>query len=135
MRYNMKKIKVAILGTGNIGTDLLIKILREDYIELVSFVGRRKESLGIQRAIELNAPVSYEGIDFFINNKNSCDVVYDCTNAVSAKENAKIFKEQGIKVIDLTPAKVGEMCVPSINPEAIHNNDNVNMINCGGQAT
>jgi len=131
----MRKLKVAIIGTGNIGTDLLIKILKSDFMELIIFVGRRKESKGIQTAIKLNAPVSYDGIEYFKANKNSCDVVYDCTDATSARAHAPLFKEQGIKVIDLTPSKVGEMCVPSVNPEAIIENDNINMITCGGQAT
>jgi len=104
-------------------------------MELVIFVGRRKESKGIQTAIKLGAPVSYDGIEYFKAHKNACDVVYDCTDAESAIKHAPIFKEQGIKVIDLTPSKVGKMCVPSINSEAIIKNDNVNMITCGGQAT
>ena len=131
----MKKIKVAIIGTGNIGTDLLIKILRETCMELVAFVGRREESHGIQAALKMGVPVHWSGIEFFTTNPGACDVVYDCTDAESARAHAKIFKEQGIRVIDLTPAKVGEMCVPSINPNAICENDNVNMITCGGQAT
>ena len=131
----MEKIKVAIIGTGNIGTDLLVKILREDCMELIAFVGRRKESPGIQFALEMGVPVYWSGIKFFTTNPGACDVVYDCTDADSARAHAKIFKDQGIRVIDLTPAKVGEMCVPSINANAICKNDNVNMITCGGQAT
>ena len=131
----MKKIRAAIIGTGNIGTDLLVKFLRTDFIELVAFVGRRKESKGIATAIKHGVRVSHDAINFFINNENICDVVYDCTSAEYARDHAKVFKKQGIKVVDLTPAKVGEMCVPSINADAIVYNDNVNMITCGGQAT
>jgi acetaldehyde dehydrogenase len=129
------KIKVAILGTGNIGTDLLLKCLREDYIDVIAFVGRRSDSETMKIASDMGVTISACGIDYFIDNPKCCDVVYDCTNASDAVYHAKIFREQGIKVIDLTPAKVGEMCVPDINSDVILENDNVNMITCGGQAS
>jgi len=129
------KIKVAIIGTGNIGTDLLLKALKTDFIEVVAFVGRRLDSDGMLTAKKHNVLISDEGIQYFINNQKSCEVVYDCTSAADAIEHAKIFKEQGIKVIDLTPAKVGDMCIPGINSDIISTDDNVNMITCGGQAS
>ena len=129
------KIKVGILGTGNIGTDLMLKSIKTDFIELVVFVGRRLDSEGIRLAKTNGILVSDMGIDYFINNPKCCDVVYDCTNATDAKKHAKVFKEQGIKVIDLTPSKVGDMCVPDINADIILTDDNVNMITCGGQAS
>jgi len=129
------KIKAAILGTGNIGTDLLLKALKTDFIEIVAFVGRRLDSDGMIIAANKGINTSDQGINYFINNPKCCDVVYDCTSALDAREHAKIFKEQGIKVIDLTPAKVGDMCVPDVNPEIILTDPNVNMITCGGQAS
>ena len=129
------KIKVAIIGTGNIGTDLLLKSLKTDFIDLVAFVGRRLDSDTMQIAKSKKITISDQGINYFINNPKCCDVVYDCTNADDAREHAKVFKEQGIKVIDLTPAKVGDMCVPDINADLILTDDNVNMITCGGQAS
>ena len=129
------KIKAAILGTGNIGTDLLLKTLKTDFIEIVAFVGRRLDSDGMIIAKSKGVNISDHGINYFINNPKCCDVVYDCTNASDAQEHAKIFKKQGIKVIDLTPAKVGDMCVPDINSEIILTDSNVNMITCGGQAS
>lgn len=128
-------IKVAILGTGNIGTDLLLKALKTDFIEVVVFVGRRLDSDGMKVAIQHSVTLSDQGIQYFIDNPKCCDVVYDCTSAADAKEHAKIFKTQGIKVIDLTPAKVGDMCIPDINASIILTDDNVNMITCGGQAS
>jgi acetaldehyde dehydrogenase len=128
-------IKAGIIGTGNIGTDLLLKILKTNFIVPVIFAGRRMESDGIRIAIERNVPVTDKGIQYFIDNPKCCDVVYDCTSAADAIEHAKIFAEQGIKVIDLTPAKVGPLCVPSINSAIILTEDNVNMITCGGQAS
>ena len=129
------KIKAAIIGTGNIGTDLLIKSTRSDIIEPVVFVGRRESSDGIQKAKSLGIKTSVEGIDFFLNNPNYCDLVFDCTDAYSAIENYKVFSSQKIKTIDLTPAKIGKLCVPLINDDLIITNDNVNMITCGGQAS
>lgn len=128
-------IKAGIIGTGNIGTDLLLKIIKTDFIEPVIFAGRRLDSDGIKIAQSKNIAVTDKGIKYFIDNPNCCDVVYDCTSAADAKEHAKIFKKQGIKVIDLTPAKVGDMCVPDVNSEIIITDDNVNMITCGGQAS
>jgi len=129
------KIKVAILGTGNIGTDLLLKSLRKDFIEVVAFVGRRLDSDGMNIAKSKSVFISDNGINYFLENPNCCDVVFDCTSAEDAIQHAKVFKEQGIKVIDLTPAKVGDMCVPDINSEIILTDDNVNMVTCGGQAS
>jgi len=129
------KIKVAIIGTGNIGTDLLLKALKTDFMDVVAFVGRRLDSDGMLTAKKHNVLISDEGIQYFINNPKCCEVVYDCTSAADAIEHAKVFKEQGIKVVDLTPAKVGDMCVPDVNSEIISTDDNVNMITCGGQAS
>jgi acetaldehyde dehydrogenase len=128
-------INAGIIGTGNIGTDLLLKILKTDFIIPVIFAGRRMESDGIRIAVENGVPVTDKSIQYFIDNPKCCDIVYDCTSAADAKLHAPIFAEQKIKVVDLTPAKIGPLCVPSINSEVILSNDNVNMITCGGQAS
>jgi acetaldehyde dehydrogenase len=133
-------IKAGIIGTGNIGTDLLLKILKTDFITPIIFAGRRLDSDGIKIAQSKNIPVTDQGIQYFIDNPNCCDIVYDCTSAIDAKGHAKIFKEQGIKVIDLTPAKVGDMCVPDVNPDIIitddindHFNQPIYCSQCGNQ--
>lgn len=128
-------IKAGIIGTGNIGTDLLLKILKTKEIKPVIFAGRRLDSDGIKIAQTKNVKVTDQGIQYFIDNPKCCDVVFDCTSAADAIKHASIFAEQGIKVVDLTPAKVGPLCVPSINPQLILNESNVNMITCGGQAS
>jgi acetaldehyde dehydrogenase len=128
-------IKAGIIGTGNIGTDLLLKILKTNFIYPAIFAGRRMESDGIKIAIEKNVKVTDKGIQYFIDNPKCCDVVYDCTSAADAINHSKIFKDQGITVIDLTPAKVGPLCVPSINSKIMLTENNVNMITCGGQAS
>jgi acetaldehyde dehydrogenase len=129
------KLKVGIIGTGNIGTDLLIKSMRSTNVEPIIFVGRRNDSNGIHVANKLGVNTSVRGLDFFIQNPNYCDVVFDCTDAFTAIENNKIFKNQNIKVIDLTPAKLGKLCVPQINDDIICIENNINMITCGGQAS
>lgn len=128
-------IKIGIIGTGNIGTDLLLKIIKTNFLTPIIFSGRRMNSEGISIAKRHQIPVTDKGIDYFIDNPNICDVVFDCTNANDAIKHAKIFSTQGIKVIDLTPAKVGELCVPSINGNIISMYNNINMITCGGQAS
>jgi acetaldehyde dehydrogenase len=129
----MKKIKAAIIGTGNIGTDLLIKLLRTEGIEVIAFVGRRNDSDGIRIASQYNVPTFTDGINYFVKHGKECDVVYDCTNAEDARRNSILFKSIGIKVIDLTPAKVGELYIPNITE--IEDDSNINMITCGGQAS
>jgi acetaldehyde dehydrogenase len=129
------KLKAGIIGSGNIGTDLLIKALKSTFITPVIFVGRRSDSEGIKTAKNLGIQTSIDGIDFFKKNNNYCDVVFDCTDAFSAIANYEIFAKQNIKTIDLTPAKIGELCIPLINDEIILKSNNVNMITCGGQAS
>jgi acetaldehyde dehydrogenase len=128
-------ITIGIIGTGNIGTDLLLKVLKTDFLMPVIFSGRRMDSDGILVAKKHKVPVTDMGIDYFIQHPKACDIVFDCTNATDAIEHAKVFAEQNIKVIDLTPAKVGDLCVPSINANIIKTDANVNMITCGGQAS
>lgn len=128
-------IKVAIIGTGNIGTDLLMKAIKSEYMDVVAFVGRRTSSDGIRIANDMGIVTSTDGIDFFTDKPKFCDVVFDCTSANDAMAHAEVFRKLGIKVIDLTPSKVGDMCVPSINSDSILTDDNVNMITCGGQAS
>lgn len=124
---------VAILGTGNIGTDLLIKLSKLGYTNL-SFVGRREDSPNIQIAQKMGINTSSLGVKYFLENSNF-NVVFDCTNALDAKENYDILRNLGIKVIDLTPAKLGDICVPCINGNDLATKDNINMITCGGQAS
>lgn len=129
------KIKAGIIGSGNIGTDLLMKIIKSTVIEPVAFVGRRGSSDGIRKANEIGITTSTEGIDYFKGKSKFCDVVFDCTNAFAAIENNNVFQSQGSKVIDLTPAKLGPMCIPIINGDAIKTTSNLNMITCGGQTS
>ncbi|MHB1677535.1 MAG: acetaldehyde dehydrogenase (acetylating) [Sulfuriferula sp.] len=130
-----KKLKVAILGSGNIGTDLLIKAMRSPYLECGAFIGRNLASSGMLKALSLGVTVSSEGIDYIIKNPDCCDLIFDATSAKSHLEHAPIFKKLGIRAIDLTPAKIGLMSVPSVNLADSLAESNINMITCGGQAS
>jgi len=130
-----KKLKVAILGTGNIGTDLLIKIMRSDYLQCTAFVGRNLLSKGMSKAINLGVKVSDQSIDFLKNNPELYELVFDATTAQQHVMHAKVLKELGKIAIDLTPAKVGILCVPSVNLSEALKDDNINTITCGGQAS
>jgi acetaldehyde dehydrogenase (acetylating) len=131
----MQKLKVAILGSGNIGTDLLIKTRRSAYLECGAFIGRNPSSQGMIKAQSLGVPVSSGGIDFIVKNPDCCDIVFDATSAASHEIHAPILKKLGKIAIDLTPAKVGVMCVPAVNMQECLTAQNVNMVTCGGQAS
>ena len=129
------KLKVAILGSGNIGTDLLVKVMRSSLLECTVFIGRNLNSSGMQKALELGVNVSADSIDYIVKNPNCCDLVFDATSASSHLEHEPILKSLNKRIIDLTPAKIGLMCVPSVNLIDSLNEFNVNMITCGGQAS
>lgn len=131
----MGKIKVAILGSGNIGTDLLYKVLRSPYLECSLFIGRNLFSKGMSRAVSLGVAVSDQGIQAIQNKPDCCDIVFDCTSAMSHKLHARVLSELNITVIDLTPAKLGPFCIPAINLDECKSENNINMITCGGQAS
>lgn len=131
----MQKIKVGIIGTGNIGTDLLIKIQRSAYIECNIFAGRNLSSAGMIKAVGMGVRVSDRGIDAIIENPELCDIVFDATSAANHLIHAPILKDMKKFVIDMTPAKIGTLCVPAVNLEEAVKSDNVNMITCGGQAS
>jgi acetaldehyde dehydrogenase (acetylating) len=129
------KIKVAILGSGNIGTDLLIKSLRSPYLEPTLFIGRNLNSAGMVKAHGLGVPISDKSIDAIIANPDCCDLVFDATSASDAKRHWPILEKLGKTVIDMTPAKIGPMCIPAVNLEGSSASGNVNMVTCGGQAS
>jgi acetaldehyde dehydrogenase (acetylating) len=131
----IKKINVAILGTGNIGTDLLIKVIRSDYLQCSLFVGRNLQSKGMSKAIKLGVTVSDQSVNILKDNPDLYDLVFDATSAIQHINHARVFKDLGKTVIDLTPAKVGVLCVPSVNLAECLKEKNINTITCGGQAS
>lgn len=131
----MVKAKVGIIGTGNIGTDLLIKIQRSPFLKCTLFAGQNLHSIGIAKAKTIGVKTSTKSIQSFIENPDICDIVFDATSAAAHIKHAPVFKKLGKFVIDMTPSRVGKMCVPLINLNESLALDNVNMITCGGQAT
>lgn len=131
----IKKLKVAIIGTGNIGSDLLVKIQRNPYLECSRFIGRNLNSKGMQFAKELVVKLSDKSIQAIIEDPDCCDIVIDATSANVHKINAPILKDLGKFTIDLTPSQIGVMCVPAINGDECTEMANINLITCGGQAT
>ncbi len=130
-----KKLGVAILGTGNIGTDLMMKVLRSPVLECRLFAGRNLSSPGMTKASLLGVPVSAKGFQSIVDLKGELSLVFDATSAMDHQKHAPVLKELGLVAIDLTPAKVGKMCVPAVNLAECLNEPNVNMITCGGQAS
>lgn len=131
----MKKLKVAILGSGNIGTDLLVKIQRSEYLECSMFIGRNLSSAGMTKAIDMGVRVSDKSINAIIEEPDSCDIVFDCTSAKDATAHWKDLEKLGKFVVDLTPAKIGVLCIPAVNLQEAIKHQNVNMVTCGGQAS
>ena len=129
------KLKVAILGTGNIGTDLLVKVSRSPFLECILFAGRNLNSPGMMKATSMNIPISANSINAIIEKKDEIKIVFDATSAADHVKHAKILKDLGIIAIDLTPAKVGKICIPAVNIDECLNEINLNMVTCGGQAS
>jgi acetaldehyde/propanal dehydrogenase len=134
-----KKLRAVIIGPGNIGTDLLIKMLRSEWIEPVWMVGIDPESDGLKRAAEMGVKVCSEGVDGVLPFIKADDITiaFDATSAYVHAENSRKLNELGVTMIDLTPAAIGPYCIPPVNLAALSqgNIQNVNMVTCGGQAT
>jgi acetaldehyde dehydrogenase len=133
-----KKIKVAIIGSGNIGTDLMIKVMRtSDVLEMGAFVGIDPESDGLKRAARLGVATTHEGIEGLTRMAvwPEIGIVFDATSAGAHKKNSEICNAAGKVMIDLTPAAIGPYVIPPVNGEDHLDKMNVNMVTCGGQAT
>ena len=130
-----QKTKVAIIGTGNIGADLLVKIRRSPFLECSLFAGRNLASPGMRFATNLGARVSDQSINAIIDDPNCCEIVFDATSAAVHLVHAPILKALGKFTLDLTPSKIGSLCIPVINTEICLKEPNVNLVTCGGQAT
>ena len=134
-----RKIKCALIGPGNIGTDLLAKLQRSAVLEPVWMVGIDPESDGLKRAREMGIKTTADGVDGLVPHMQAdgVQIVFDATSAYVHAENSRKVNEQGALMIDLTPAAIGPFCVPPVNLKAHVGSGemNVNMVTCGGQAT
>jgi acetaldehyde dehydrogenase (acetylating) len=127
------KVKVAILGPGNIGTDLMYKVLRSKNLDMSMMVGII-QSEGIKRAASLGIETSIAGVEAVLSRKD-IKIVFDATGAKIHLVNAPLLKQAGKIAIDLTPAAVGPYVVPCVNLDSLSNEPNLNLVTCGGQAT
>ncbi|TKC18410.1 acetaldehyde dehydrogenase (acetylating) [Robertmurraya kyonggiensis] len=131
----MNKVKVAVLGSGNIGTDLMLKLRRSEILELTTVIGIDPNSDGLKMAREFGFETIDTGIKGFLEKPELADIVFDATSAKAHIRHAKLLRDAGKKVLDLTPAAVGPFVVPSVNISEHLDADNINLITCGGQAT
>ena len=134
-----KKIKCALIGSGNIGTDLIYKIQRSPVLEPVWMVGIDPESDGLKRARDMGLKTTHLGVDGLLPHvlEDGIQIAFDATSAYVHAENSRKLNELGVLMIDLTPAAIGPLCVPPVNlkEHADRVEMNVNMISCAGQAT
>lgn len=130
----MDKIKVGIIGSGNIGMDLLYKIKHSKVLKCEWLIGRNPNSKNLKIAEKMGYKISTMGIQTIVDNANDIDIVFDATSAEAHKIHATILKKMGKFTVDLTPAQMGKLCVPCLNSNECIQYDNVNMVTCGGQA-
>jgi len=135
-----KRIKAAIIGSGNIGSDLMIKILRHgQHLEMGAMVGIDPSSDGLARAQRLKVPTTHEGVEGLtrLPEFGEIDIVFDATSAGAHVRNNALLRrlKPGLRMVDLTPAAIGPYCVPVVNLDNHLDQPNVNMVTCGGQAT
>jgi acetaldehyde dehydrogenase len=134
----MTRTKVAVVGSGNIGTDLMIKVLRlSEHLEVGAMVGIDPDSDGLRRAQRLGVPTTAHGVQGLLDMPDFDDiaVVFDATSANAHLDNARLLTPYGKQLVDLTPAAIGPFVVPAVNLHENLDSPNVNMVTCGGQAT
>ena len=130
-----QRVRCAIVGSGNIGTDLMVKLIRSETLELVAIAGIDPASAGLARARDAGIRVFENGIDGILTMSPKPEIVFDATSAHSHLVHAPRLREAGMIAIDLTPAAVGDYVVPAVNIDERRGARNLNLVTCGGQAT
>jgi acetaldehyde dehydrogenase len=130
-----KRVKCSIVGSGNIGTDLMMKLENHPTLELTMVVGIEPASRGLALAKQKGYKASHEGIDYFVKHHELAQIVFEATSAKAHIQNAPVYRRLGKVAIDLTPAALGPYVVPYVNIGDVLGEPNVNLITCGGQAT
>ncbi len=130
-----KKLKAGIIGSGNIGSDLMMKLFKSDWIEPTAMIGIDATSRGMIEAKELGLEVYAGGIDEWAEKSGKLDILFDATSAKAHEHNDKVAEANGVLMIDLTPAAIGPFVSPTVNLKEHLDARNVNMVTCGGQAT
>jgi acetaldehyde dehydrogenase len=128
-------IRVVIIGSGNIGSDLMAKVDRSPLVELVGMAGIDPESPGLARAAAAGVPTSSEGLEELLGRVDDVDLAFDATSASAHAEHAAILAARAILSVDLTPAALGPPVIPAVNLDAHHDAPDINLVTCGAQAT
>jgi acetaldehyde dehydrogenase len=130
-----KPIRVVIIGSGNIGSDLMAKVQRSELVELAGMAGIDPESEGLARAAAAGVPTSHQGLEHLLDQIDDVDLAFDATSAAAHAAHAEVLAARGILSVDLTPAGLGPPVIPAVNLEAHQDAPDVNLVTCGAQAT
>lgn len=127
--------RVAILGTGKIGIDLLFKIQRSEHLRCVLVAGRNPESAGLKIAKQQDVETSDKGLDAALERERGIDILFDATSALAHIRHWELLKNTSIKVVDMTPSKLGDAIIPAVNLADAESVNHINMVSCGGQSS